>query len=160
MSGGTRKAQGFILRAADTKWGRLRFARLNLQAAAAGGWGTAEAGWLTPRFGGEKKKSTSAMTREEKKKEKKPVARFPEVPNAATGKALEIKEIKKRGKEGENAFMSSQANSMQLSYYFSFLAFETEQRPGAFSADGQCACLNHLTAVSLISRTGAKLNNK
>lgn len=72
MSGGTRKAQGFILRAADTKWGRLRFARLDLQAAAAGGWGTAEAGWLTPRFGGEKKKSTSAMTREEKKIKKSP----------------------------------------------------------------------------------------
>lgn len=93
-------------------------------------------------------------------KKKEPIARFPEVPNAATGKASEIKEIKKRGKEGENAFMSSQANSMQLSYYFSFLAFETAQRPGAFPADGQCACLNHLTAISLISHTGAKLNNK
>lgn len=94
------------------------------------------------------------------KKKKKTVTRFPEVPNAATGKALGIKGIKKRGKEGENAFMSSQTNSMQLSYYFSSLAFETEQRPRAFSADGQCACLNHLTAISLISRTGAKLNNK
>lgn len=96
----------------------------------------------------------------DKKKPTNPVTRFPEVPNATTGKALEIKEIKKRGEEGENAFMSSQTNSMQLSYYFSSLAFETEQRPGAFSADGQCACLNHLTAISLISRTGAKLNNK
>lgn len=40
------------------------------------------------------------------RKKKKPVTRFPEVPNAATGKALGIKGIKKQGKEGENAFIA------------------------------------------------------
>lgn len=81
-------------------------------------------------------------------------------PNAARGKVLERKGVKKQGQEGENALLSSQTNSMQLTYYFSSLAFAREQGPRALSADGQCSCLNHLTAISLISHPRAKLNNK
>lgn len=41
-----------------------------------------------------------------------------------------------------------------------FLSLWSRLLPEAFLADGPCLCLSHLTAISLISYTAAKLNNK
>lgn len=135
----------------------LHLACLNEETAASGCCGIAETKRLThPKTKGNIRKH-STMT---PKNTGEPRTCFPEVPNAAGGKVLERKGIEKQGQEGENAFLSSQTNSKRLSYYISSLVFAREQGPRALSADGQCSCLNHLTAISLISRPGAKLNNK
>lgn len=62
-------------------------------------------------------------------------------------------------KRGGSA-LAFKLTSCYPAFFFTSLAFETEQWPEAFSADGQCVRLNHLTAISLILRIGAKLNNK